>query len=375
MKKKIFGGFPGGRFIGKEELKAVRDVVKSRSPYRFYGLNLKNKTEKLEKLCCKVFRRRFALAVSSGTAALHTALYSLGVTKGDEVIIPAYGWVANLMSVLGLGARPVIVPIDETLGIDTTFLEKSITKKTRAIVAVHMRGYPCDMDRIQKIGRKHNIPIIEDAAQCIGGRIGRLPAGACGDISILSFQYNKLITCGEGGVVLTNKKGLYQKTYRFHDLGMSRRAGGKDPEGLKSIGSFGLNYRISELQSTLLIEQIKKMPAILKALKRSHKKALAVLAPVRQKFRLAERRPAISNRPNNAFLCLTAETQKDAHRAYKALKRINKGFQMCSRLDNHNFKVWKDYMKRGKLSFRLTAGRETEKILDKSIFIEVNALP
>jgi len=373
LNKTIFGGFPGARFIGKEELASVSRVIGARSPYRFYGLELKRETEKLEKMCRTIFKRRYALAVSSGTAALHTALFSAGISKGDEVIIPAYGWIANLMSVLALEAVPVIVAVDENLGMDIASLKKGITKKTKAIVAVHMRGYPCDLRSIVKIGRRHKISIIEDGAQCIGGAIGKFPIGSLGDISILSFQYNKLLTSGEGGIVLTNNRHFYKRAYRFHDLGMSRYAGRPDPEGLGAISSFGVNYRLNELQSSFLIPQLKKMPGILKGLKASHEEAEGSLLRVSERFGLNGRRPPQGSFPNNAFLCLNAGTKENRNRAYKALRRLKVPVQKCSRLDGHHFQVWAAYMKREKRPFRLIDGEKTKQVLERNLFVEVNA--
>ncbi len=375
MKKDLFGGFPGGRFIGQEELDEVAKVIKSRSPYRFYGLDLKKRVEALEKDCCKIFGRRYALAVSSGTAALHTALFSLGVSPSDEVIVPAYGWSADIMAILALNATPVIAPIDETLGLDASLLENCITKKTKAIIAIHMRGHPCDIKKIWGIGKKHGIGVIEDGAQCIGGKIDGAPVGATGDISILSFQYNKLVTCGEGGVLLTNDKDIYQRAYRFHDLGMFRQPGEADPEGPDAIGSFGLNYRLSELQAAFLISQLKKIPGILKSLKISYKMAEDNLLSICKELSLGVRKTPLNCIPNHAFLCLCAHTEKAADKAQEALRRLKVPIERSSRLDGHNFRVWKEYMKREKRRFRVIGETISNRLLKRSFYIEINSSP
>ncbi len=373
MKKGLFGGFPGGRFIGKEELNEVAKIIKSRSPYRFYGLDLQRRTERLESICCHLFGRKYALAVSSGTAALHTALFSIDVSKGDEVIIPAYAWSSNLMSVLALGAVPVIAPIDETLGLDASLLEDNITKKTKAIMAVHMRGLPCNLKEIMKIGRAHRIKVIEDGSQCMGGRICKGPVGKMGDISVFSFQYNKLVTSGEGGILLTDEKGLYEKARCFHDLGMLRSAGKADPEGLRTIGSFGLNYRLSELQAAFLIAQFEKMDRILKGLKRSYGFAVDAISPITQRFNLTARKIPFDSQPNHAFLCLSAATAKDADRAQKALRKNGLPAQRSSRLGGHHFKVWRRYMLRRRQPFRFADNKISARFLKRSIYIEINA--
>lgn len=373
MKKNLFGGFPGGRFIGKEELAEVAKVIKARSPYRFYGLSLQNKTEALEDLCRKIFRRKYALAVSSGTAALHTALFASGVEKKSEVILPAYAWSSDLMAVLALGAHPVIAPIDETLGLDPAMLEACITDRTKVIIAVHMRGYPCDLKRIWRIAKKKGIKVIEDGAQCIGGRIARNPVGALGDISVFSFQYNKLVTCGEGGALLTDNEVFYRRAYRFHDLGMLRRPGKADPEGIGAMGSLGLNYRLSELQAAALIPQLKKMPAILKKLKKNHRLATAGISALCKRFNLSIRESAPGCEPNYAFLCLSAKMKRDAKEAYIALNRLKVPVQKSSCLDGHNFKVWKDFMKRENFIFKSVGDARSRSILEKSLYIEINS--
>lgn len=371
MKEKSFSAFPGGRIIGKEELDEVTKVIKSRSPYRFYGLDLQKYTEKLEKVSCGIFSRKYSLALSSGTAALHAALFSLGISKGDEVILPQYAWISDLMAILAVGAVPVMAPIDETLNLDVSLLEGSITPKTRAIIGIHMRGYPCDMKKICDLALKYNLKVIEDGAQCIGGTIEGSSVGSFGDISVLSFQYNKLVTCGEGGMLLTNDEKLYKKAYRFHDLGMLRHADKADPEGPGSIACFGLNYRLSELQAAFLTAQLKKMDNLLKALQCAHEEALKNIKPITEEFGLSERQCTIESMPNHAFLCMIARKEQGAIDAYEALRKIDVPVQKCSRIDGHHFNTWKEYMSLNKKSFRLYEEKISEEILKRALFVEV----
>lgn len=372
-KKNLFGGFPGARLIGKEELAAVAKVIKARSPYRFYGLDLQKEAEALEALCRRLFSRRYALALSSGTAALHAALFSAGVSKGDEVVIPAYAWSSDIMAVLALGACPVIAPIDATLGFDPKTLERCITNKTKAIIAVHMRGYPCDLGWIWAVAKKRGVKVIEDGAQCIGGRIGKFPIGALGDISIFSFQYNKLVTCGEGGVLLTNDTALYRKACRFHDLGMLRRPGKADPVGIEAMRSVGLNYRLSELQAVMLIPQLEKMPSILKRLKKNHGLAMNEISGICEKFNLKIRKTAAGNIANYAFVCLSARDERSAARACAALNRFGVPVQRPSRLDGHNFQTWKDFMSREGILFRSLEDKKSTDILKRALYVEINS--
>jgi 8-amino-3,8-dideoxy-alpha-D-manno-octulosonate transaminase len=373
--RKMFGGFPGGRCIGREEEWAVLKVLRAKSPYRFYGLRLLNCSSGLEKLCCKTFGRKYALAVSSGTAALHTALFSLNVSPagGDEVVLPAYAWSADLMAILALNAIPVIAPIDETWGLDANFLEKCLSDRTKAIIAVHMRGGPCAIKRIQEIAVRRNIPVIEDGSQCIGGQIDGKPIGHFGDVSIFSFQYNKLITCGEGGVVLTDDEKIYKKARRFHDLGMLREAGAPDPAGLDAIGSLGLNYRLSELQAAMLAAQMKKMPKILKALVKSYPKALRRLSPLMKKYGLKERPLPLGAKRNHAFLCLTANSEKQISLAVEELTALGVPAVKASRLDPHHFQAWEAFLQRDQRVYRLVTAGENTNILERASFAEIDS--
>ena len=182
----LIGGFPGARFFGKEELSAVKRVLKSHSPYRFYGLETPHFVEDLERALAKLIGREYTLAVSSGTAALHTALVSLNIKADNEVIIPAYGWVADLMAVLAVGATPVIAPIDSSLGLDPEKLKRCLSEKTRAVIAIHMRGNPCSIMALQTLCQEFSVFLIEDSCQCFGGKVGEKATGSFGDISVFS---------------------------------------------------------------------------------------------------------------------------------------------------------------------------------------------
>jgi 8-amino-3,8-dideoxy-alpha-D-manno-octulosonate transaminase len=151
---KLFAQFPGGRYLGKEEIKNVTDVLNSRSPYRFSGLNLKMYCNKLEKAMAKFVNKKYCLTVKSGTAALTCALQAVEIKRGDEVIVPAYGWSADLMSIIMMGAVPVIAPVSDDGNLDLEKVKNSITKKTKALIVIHMRGYPCNFKKIVNIFKK-----------------------------------------------------------------------------------------------------------------------------------------------------------------------------------------------------------------------------
>ena len=373
LKNQYCGQYPGARHLGDSELNAVQRVIRSQSLSRFYGLNLGNKVRKLEEKCCHFFDRRFALALSSGTAALQTALHALGVSEGDEIILPAYGWSANLMSVLILKAIPVIVPIDEKLGLDINILEKSISKKTRAIVAIHMRGTPCKIKVIEKIARNLNLGLIEDGAQCMGGEIEGNPIGSWGDISILSFQYNKLLTCGEGGVLLTNREDLFKKAYYFHDLGMMRYESKSDPLGLNAIKSIGVNYRFNELQAAILLGQLRKKNKILKNLKKNYHLLLQECEPLITRYNLEAFQFSEKESPNYAYLCFRAGTYQKAHEAMRAFHKSRIPVQYCGSFDPHHCKVWVHFMKKSGYKYKLVKEDQSLERLGKTFFIEINS--
>lgn len=349
MNNKFSGGFPGARFFGKEELSAVKRVLKSHSPYRFYGLETPHFVEDVEIALAKLTNRKHILAVSSGTAALHTALVSLDIKAGDEIIIPAYGWVADLMAVLAVGAIPIIAPIDNSLGLDLKKLKKCLSEKTQAVIAIHMRGNPCNIDLLQTFCKEHSLFLIEDSCQCFGGKVGEKATGSFGDISIFSFQANKMITSGEGGAFLTDNIELYNRARYFHDNGMLRQAGKRDPVGESSLIGFGLNYRLSEIHAAILTEQLKKFPHIQEKLKENY--ALIDVS-------------------------VSALEYGESNGAFKLAKfnipPQDKRWQCCGVIDAHHYRSWEYLMQHKKYAYKSFVDEETNKILNTTYFIEVN---
>jgi 8-amino-3,8-dideoxy-alpha-D-manno-octulosonate transaminase len=374
MNLDLFGGFPGARLIGEEELAEVTEVIRARSPYRFYGTDLRRKVEALENALSQYTSREHVLCVSSGTAALHTALAALGIGQGDEVIVPAYGWSADIMAVLAVGAIPVIAPIDGQLGIDAARLADCFTDQTRAVIAVHMRGFPCDVSRVLAVAKDHGFAVIEDGTQCMGGMIDQRPVGALGDVSVFSFQYNKLITGGEGGAMLCNDGAIAERARAFHDLGMVREVGSPDPEGEGAIAGFGLNYRMSELSAAMVLAQLDKVPRILKRLFEVREKAFNELSWVLDEHALVERSSVPGTAQNNAFLCLQAPDTVRCRTMVEALSSLDLPVQYCGRRDPHHFETWTAFMKRDGYDHRCLAGLESVDILDRNLFLEIRPL-
>ena len=210
--------YPGGLEIGEEEKKLVMEVLDRKYLFRYYGPEKHpSKVREFEVAFAKKTGARYALAVNSCTSALISALVACGVGPGDEVIVNGYTFFASCASIVGAKAIPVIAEVDETLTIDPDDIEKKITASTKAIIVVHMRGVPCDMDRIMAIARKHNLKVIEDCAQALGGTYKGKYLGTFGDCGCYSFQYHKIITAGEGGMMVTNDERLYDRAMGYHD--------------------------------------------------------------------------------------------------------------------------------------------------------------
>jgi dTDP-4-amino-4,6-dideoxygalactose transaminase len=261
--------FPGAHYYDQEEVDAVVRVLKSRSPYRYYGLDHQREAENFEKEFAAFLGVPYTVAVSSGTGALHVALSALGVGPGQEVIVPAYMWVSVIAAVVNHGAIPVLGDIDETFGLNPAAVEKQITPRTAGIIAVHMSGAPIDVEGIRKVARAHKIFLLEDCAQCCGGRVGGKPVGTFGDMGIYSFQLNKNMTSGEGGCVVTSDEKLYQRAVAAQDLGYARDGKGRLIENDPNLRLWGRGYRMDEMRGAILRVQLRKLPRVIESMHRS----------------------------------------------------------------------------------------------------------
>ncbi len=251
--------------IGKEEIDAVTRVIESKQLFKINkGLR---ETEHAEEQMREIFGAEHALFMTSGHAALVSALIAMGVGPGDEVIVPAYTYIATAMAVVAAGAMPVIVEADETLTISPEAIEKSITKHTKAIMPVHIQGFPCDMDAITAIAKKHGLFVLEDACQADGGTYKGKRLGTIGTAGALSFNYFKVISAGEGGALLTNDKSIADKALIYHDSSAVAFFG----EQLKDVNVepfCGNEYRVGEISSAILRVQLGRMDGILSDLRR-----------------------------------------------------------------------------------------------------------
>ena len=253
----------GPQYYDEKEQQQLTDVLNSRSPFRWYGPQTPQKVLTFEKEFAERMQSRFALAVTSGTAALQCAVNALGIGPGDEVILPAWTWHSCYSAILLAGALPVFAEIDESFNIDPADIEHRVTPQTKAIIAVHLQGNPCNMDRVLEIARKHNLRVIEDCAQSLGASYKGRPVGSMGDIGIYSLQMNKSITAGEGGAVCTNDPVLFERAARFHDLGIFRAPHQKVVGEPKLSPIPGSNFRMNEFSGGVLLAQLRKLDRVL----------------------------------------------------------------------------------------------------------------
>jgi 8-amino-3,8-dideoxy-alpha-D-manno-octulosonate transaminase len=261
---------PGYELFGAQERKEVNDVLETGILMR-YGFDAARKgiwkAKELEQEICSTFGAGHAQVVSSGTAALTLAMAALGIGFGDEVIMPAFTFVASFEAVISVGAIPVMVDIDETLTLNPKAVEAAITPRTKAIMPVHMCGSMAQMDELKAICDKHKLLLLEDACQAIGASYKGKKVGTIGDAGTFSFDFVKIMTCGEGGAVITNNNDVYQKCDQFSDHGHDHM--GKD-RGADLHPYLGYNFRISELHAAVGLAQVRRMDEFLQLQKRNH---------------------------------------------------------------------------------------------------------
>jgi len=272
---------PGFEFFGAEERKEVNDVLETGILMR-YGFDGPRKgiwkAKELEEAICETFGCKHAQLVSSGTAALTAAMSALGIGYGDEIILPAFTFVASFEAVLSIGAIPVLVDVDDTLTLNPAAVRNAITSKTKCVMPVHMCGGMADMDALVAICKEHNLILLEDACQSIGGTYKGKKLGTIGDAGTFSFDFVKMITCAEGGVVMSNREDVYINTDGYSDHGHDHK-GGLD-RGADLHPFIGYNSRISELHAAVGLAQIKKLDNFLTLQRNNNKMLRQILAVI-----------------------------------------------------------------------------------------------
>ena len=275
----FFRGFPGIREYGQEEIDNLIQVIKARSPFRYYGLDVQGMVKQFETLFCEKFGVKHAVAVTSCTASLVVALKAAGIGPGDKVIVPACTFLATAGAVVCAGAVPVFCDVDENLNIDPMKIKDVADKYTKAVITVPLQGYPIAMDVVVEQAKELGLIVIEDVAQSMGATYKGKPMGTWGDIGCFSLQINKVITTGEGGLVATNNPEFYERAVRYHDQGMFRES-----EGFLSSSAdrvfIGQNYRMSELTGAVALAQLKKLDEIVVRMRQIKKKVKEELKDV-----------------------------------------------------------------------------------------------
>lgn len=259
--------------IGQEEIDAVARVIGSRTLFRVNN-GLREAQQFEQELAAKV-GVKYAICMSGGTAALTCALIGLGIGPGDEVIVPAYTFMATALAVTSVGAIPVLAEVDETMTLDLDDVEQKLRPTVKAVIPVNMVGFPCDMDRLKKLSAEHGFKIVEDACQGDGGSYKGKRNGSIGDVGCYSFNDFKIMTAGEGGAVLTDDRQVYERALIHHDGGAAFRPYKGD---IQEPIFMGTQYRISEITGAILRVQLQRLDGMLTDLRKTKKTIMDGLA-------------------------------------------------------------------------------------------------
>jgi len=331
--------YPGGMMIDQEEEQAVLEVLRSKRLFRYYGPDPgPSKTDELERAFAAHMGACHALAVTSGTAALMCGLQGIGVGPGDEVIVPAYTWIASPASVLAVGGVPVLAEVDETLTLDPADVETKITPYTRAIMPVHMRGVPCRMDELMDIAQPRGIKVIEDTAQADGGSYKGQRLGSIGDVGCFSLQFNKIITSGEGGMVITDDEDVWKRAIMFHDV-----VGGLRNDFPANEILWGVNFRMPELLAAVALVQLRRLDGLLTSMRERKRMLKAGVEGVAQRKNVTFQE--ITDPEGDAAVAFVffVDSPATAERVSEALQAENIGAGVLyhpDRMDYHIYAHW-----------------------------------
>jgi 8-amino-3,8-dideoxy-alpha-D-manno-octulosonate transaminase len=256
--------FPGGMELGDEEAEAAARVIRSHNVFRYYGVGAgPHEAEAFEHEFAAHMGTKHALCMNAGSSALICGLIGAGVAPGDEVIVPAYTWNATANAVVAARAVPVLAEVDDSLTLDPGDVRRKITPRTKALLPVHMRGAPADMEALTAIAAEHGLALIEDVCQSAGASYRGRRLGTFGDAGAFSLQFNKVITTGEGGVLITDRDDLYDLAIDIHDCAGSVRRG----TGLPLFP--GWNFRASEIHAAVGRVQLTRLDGLLARMRAS----------------------------------------------------------------------------------------------------------
>lgn len=250
--------------IGQEEIDAVARTLMSRD---FFKINHSGQEVLyFEEEWKKYIGTEYVLTMTSGFGAIVSALIGLGIGPGDEVIVPAYTYIATALAVTFVGAIPVIAESDSSMTLDPVDVEKKISKHTKAVIPVHIQGFPCNMDAICALAKKYGFAIVEDACQADGGTYRGKALGTIGDAGAYSFNYFKIMTAGEGGALATARRDIYERALIYHDS-CAVAFFGSQLDGISEPLFGGTEFRVSDITGAILREQLKRLPGILSDLR------------------------------------------------------------------------------------------------------------
>ena len=344
--------FPGGLEVGEAEAEAALRVIRSKRLIRFYGADDPDdpgtsEAEEFEKAFANRIGTRYALAMTSCTSALMTGLAAVGVGPGDEVIVPAYTFIASPSAVLAVGGIPVIAEIDDSLTLDPDSVRASISPYTKAIMPVHMRGMATDMDPIVEIAREHGLSVVEDVAQASGASYKGKPLGSIGDVGCFSLQMHKIMTTGEGGVLTTDDPELMFRAKCFHDSAAEWRGAAwqdSDPAVRDSFVAFpGVNFRMPEITSAIGRVQLGRLDGLLERM-RAYKRRLEERVAATGRVSLRRVTDAEEAGTQLVFFTRTAELARSVAAALAAEGVEGKVLHAEGVHDWHVYSWWRDIL-------------------------------
>lgn len=325
--------FPGVHYYGSEEETAAMRVIRQRSPFRYYGANVLAEAESLEREFAEWLGRRHAQAVSSATNGLYACMAAMGIGPGREVLVPGFFWISTVSAIVRAGAIPVLVEIDDSFNMDPADLEAKITPHSALVLPVHMCGVPSDMPEIMAVARRHGLAVLEDCAQSIGATLKGKPTGTFGDIAVFSFQANKNITAGEGGMVVTDDEQLYTRLNAAHDLGVPWSKRGL-PVQESEFCMWGAGARMSEIGAAVVRVQLGKLNTIVGHMRATKQRIKAGLSGL----------PGLTWRPleDPAGDCgpFIIAVLPEAHAAARLAHRAKARGLICSHLPDYGLHIY-----------------------------------
>lgn len=329
---------PGFELFDQSEIDAISDVIKRRVVHRYSFQDTRGgvyKVREFEEAVAKKYGVRYTLGVSSGTAALYTALRGTGVGPGDEIITTPFTFIASIEAILECGAIPVLAEIDESLNLDPESIEDCITDRTRAVMPVHMFGAAADMDAIAKVCEDEGLDLFEDACQAMGATYKGKPVGTLGRWGTYSLDPYKIVTVGEGGMILTDDEKLYYQMDCYHDHGHVHDY--SIPRGAEKKACLGFNFRMNEIQGALGIVSLGKLDRAIAQLRSNKKKILDAVKGIPG---LSTRRLADPEGDIATQLVFLLPDEASARIFQKASKEAGAGCEILSENTWHYARHW-----------------------------------